>query len=46
MQKLDLYPCDVSDKEWAFVAPYLLFMHEEDTSQRTYDLHEVFDALR
>lgn len=39
------YPSDVSDKEWAFVAPYLTLM-TPDASQRHHDLREVFNALR
>lgn len=39
------YPTDVSDDEWAFVAPYLTLMDPE-APQRTHDLREVFDALR
>jgi transposase len=39
------YPTDVSDEEWAFVAPYLTLM-TEDAPQRRHDLREVFDALR
>jgi transposase len=39
------YPSDVSDEEWAFVAPYLTLM-TEDAPQRRYPLREVFDALR
>jgi transposase len=39
------YPSDVSDEEWAFVAPYLALIRE-DAPQRTYDLREVFNALR
>jgi len=39
------YPTDVSDEEWAFVAPYLTLMTPE-APQRTYDLREVFNALR
>ncbi len=39
------YPTDVSDEEWAFVAPYLTLM-SPDAPQRTYDLREVFNALR
>jgi transposase len=31
------YPSDVSDDEWAFVAPYLTLM-TEDAPQRTYPL--------
>ena len=40
-----VYPSDVSDDEWAFVAPYLTLMTEE-APQRTYELREVFNALR
>src|SRR3954466_5690182 len=39
------YPSDVSDDEWAFVAPYLTLM-TEDAPQRVYDLREVFNGLR
>ena len=39
------YPTDVSDEEWAFVAPYLALVRE-DAPQRAHDLREVFDALR
>src|SRR5918998_810635 len=39
------YPTDVSDEEWAFVAPYLALVREE-APQRTHDLRKVFDALR
>jgi len=39
------YPSDVSDDEWAFVAPYLTLMDPE-APQRTHELREVFDALR
>ena len=39
------YPSDVSDDEWAFVAPYLTLMCEE-APQRDYSLREVFNALR
>lgn len=39
------YPSDVSDEEWAFVAPYLLLL-PEDVSQRRYPLREVFNGLR
>jgi transposase len=39
------YPSDVSDEEWAFVAPYLTLMRE-DAPQREYPLREVFNALR
>jgi len=39
------YPSDVSDEEWAFVAPYLTLMRP-DAPQRTYELREVYNALR
>src|SRR5271170_8135412 len=39
------YPTDVTDEEWAFVAPYLTLMRE-DAPQREHSLREVFDALR
>src|SRR5260370_16302790 len=39
------YPSDVTDDEWAFVAPYLTLL-PEDVSQRTYPLREVFNGLR
>jgi transposase len=39
------YPSDVSDEEWAFVAPYLALVRE-DAPQRDHDLREVFNGLR
>jgi transposase len=39
------YPADVSEEEWAFVAPYLALM-TPDAPQRTDDLREVFNGLR
>ena len=39
------YPSDVTDNEWAFVAPYLTLMTEE-APQRTHCLREVFNGLR
>jgi transposase len=39
------YPSDVTDEEWAFVAPYLTLMRE-DAPQREYDLREVFNGVR
>jgi transposase len=39
------YPSDVTDEEWAFVAPYLTLMKEE-APQRVYNLREVFNGLR
>jgi transposase len=39
------YPSDVSDEEWAFVAPYLALL-TPTAAQRTHDLRAVFNALR
>src|SRR5437762_12953206 len=39
------YPSDVSDDEWAFVAPYLTLVRE-DAPQRKHDLRDVFNGLR
>jgi transposase len=39
------YPSDVTDEEWAFVAPYLTLMTTE-APQRRHDLREVFNGLR
>jgi transposase len=39
------YPSDVTDEEWAFVAPYLTLMRP-DAPQREHPLRDVFDALR
>ena len=39
------YPSDVTDEEWAFVAPYLTLVRE-DAPQRKYALREVFNGLR
>ncbi len=39
------YPSDVSDEEWAFVAPYLTLL-PLDAEQRKHNLREVFNALR
>ena len=39
------YPSDVTDEEWAFVAPYLTLM-TEDAPQREHPLREVFNGLR
>jgi transposase len=40
-----IYPTDVSDDEWAFVAPYVTLMTEE-APQRDHSLREVFNGLR
>jgi transposase len=39
------YPSDVTDEEWAFVAPYLTLM-KADAPQREHDLRAVFNGLR
>ena len=39
------YPSDVSDEEWALVAPYLTLLRE-DAGQREHRLRAVFDGLR
>ena len=39
------YPSDVSDEEWAYVAPYLTLCRE-DAEQREYPLRAVFNAVR
>jgi transposase len=39
------YPSDVSDEEWALVAPYLALLPEE-SGQRVHALREVFNGLR
>jgi len=41
----EAYPSDVTDDEWAFVAPYLTLM-TEDAPQRVHPLREVFNGLR
>lgn len=45
MEKRKPYPSDVSDDEWAFIAPYLTLMRE-DAPQREHELREVLNALR
>ena len=39
------YPTDVSDEEWAFVAPYLTLLSDH-ASQRRYALREVYNGVR
>jgi transposase len=39
------YPSDVTDDEWAFVAPYVTLMRP-DAPQRVHDLREIFNATR
>ena len=45
MAEKERYPSDVSEEEWAFVAPYLTLMTEQ-APQRVYPLREVFNGLR
>lgn len=45
MESRKPYPSDVSDDEWAFVAPYLTLM-SETAPQRTHALRRVFNGLR
>ena len=39
------YPTDISDAEWAFVAPYLSLIRQ-DAPQHRHDPREVFNGLR
>lgn len=39
------YPSDVTDEEWAFLAPYLALVRE-DAPQREHPLRELLDGLR
>lgn len=39
------YPSDVTDEEWAFVAPYLTLINEA-APQREYPLRAIFKAVR
>ena len=39
------YPSNVTDDEWAFVAPYLALCRD-DAAQRDYPLRDVFNGLR
>lgn len=45
MREPGVYPTNVSEEEWAFVAPYLCLM-KEDAPQRQHSLRTVFNALR
>jgi transposase len=45
MEERKAYPSDISDEEWAFVAPYLTLITEA-APQRDYSLREVFNVLR
>ncbi len=46
MPKRKSYPTDVSDEEWAFVAPYLALVRQDAPQRRHDDLREVLNALR
>ena len=39
------YPSDMTDDEWAFVAPYVTLM-TDDAPQRDHSLREVLNGLR
>ena len=45
VKRVEPYPSDVTDEEWAFVLPYLLLCRE-DSPQRKHDLRTVFNAVR
>ena len=45
MSERKAYPGDVSEDEWAFVAPYLTLITEE-APQGEYPLREVINGLR
>lgn len=45
MNKRKAYPSDVSAEEWELIRPYLELL-PEGSSQRRYELREVFNALR
>ena len=45
MSTRQAYPSDVTDDEWAFVAPYLSLI-APDALQRKHDLREVYNGLR
>ena len=45
MSSRKAYPSDVTDEEWAFVAPYLTLMPEDAAAARA-PLREVFNGLR
>ena len=44
-RKIEGYPSDVTDEEWAFCAPYLTLM-KEDAEQREHSLRAVFNGVR
>jgi transposase len=44
-QSRKAYPSDVSDDEWALVAPYLSLL-PEGAPQRSHPLREVINGLR
>ncbi len=39
------YPTDVTDEEWAFVAPHLALCREDAAQRDLYPLREVFNGL-
>ena len=45
MENRKPYPSDVSNEEWAFVAPYLT-LFPLDAGQRKHSLREMFNAVR
>ena len=45
MNQPGVYSTNVSDEQWAFVAPYLCLM-KEDAPPRQHGLRAVFDARR
>ena len=45
LMKRQPYPSDISDDDWAFVAPYLTLMTEE-APQRVHPLRALFNAMR
>jgi transposase len=45
MSDYGVYPSDVSDEQWAFVASYLCLV-KEDSPQRKHPVRAGFNALR
>ena len=45
MSHRKVYPTEVSDEGWEFVAPSLTWLRE-DAKQRVHALRDVFDAMR
>jgi transposase len=44
-KRVEPYPSDLTDEEWALVLPYLLLCRET-SPQRKHDLRTVFNAVR